>query len=41
MHHNNLKQAAALMAIAGLIHPEEACEKVITIDGAKGFSTFY
>ena len=38
---NNLKQAAALMAIAGLMSPEEACEKYISVGGPKGFSTFY
>ena len=38
---NNLKQAAALMAIAGLMEPEEACEKFISVGGPKGFSTFY
>ena len=38
---NNLKQAAALMAIAGLMDPEEACEKFISVGGPKGFSTFY
>jgi len=39
--HNNLKQAAALMAIAGLMEPEKACDEVIAVDGAKRFSTFY
>jgi len=38
---NNLKQAAALMAIAGLMEPEQACEEVISVGGPKGFSTFY
>lgn len=38
---NGLKQAAALMAIAGLQSPEEACSKVIAAGGAQGFSTFY
>ena len=38
---NNLKQAAALMAIAGLMEPEQACSDVISVGGPKGFSTFY
>lgn len=39
--HNDLKQAAALMAVAGIMEPEKACEDVIAVDGAKRFSTFY
>lgn len=39
--HNNLKQAAALMAVAGIMDPVEACEEVIAVDGASRFSTFY
>ncbi len=39
--HNNLKQAAALMAIAGIMTPKQACDEVISVGGAKGFSTFY
>jgi len=39
--HNNLKQAAALMAIAGLMEPVKACNDVVSVGGAKGFSTFY
>ncbi len=39
--HNNLKQAAALMAIAGILDPKKACDEVISIGGAKDFSTFY
>ena len=39
--HNNLKQAAALMAIAGLMDPVKACNEVVSVGGAKGFSTFY
>lgn len=39
--HNNLKQAASLMAIAGLLEPEQACDEVIAVGGGKGFSTFY
>lgn len=38
---NNLKQAAALMAIAGTMSPEEACKNCISVGGAQGFSTFY
>ena len=38
---NNLKQAAALMAIAGLMDPEQACKDFISVGGPKGFSTFY
>ena len=38
---NNLKQAAALMAIAGLMDPEKACNDYLLVGGAKGFSTFY
>ncbi|WP_340113354.1 alpha-L-rhamnosidase C-terminal domain-containing protein [Maribellus mangrovi] len=39
--HNDLKQAAALMAVAGILDPAKACEDVIAVDGAKRFSTFY
>ncbi|NDV64790.1 alpha-L-rhamnosidase C-terminal domain-containing protein [Bacteroides sp. 224] len=38
---HNLKQAASLMAIAGIINPKKACEEVVSVGGAKGFSTFY
>ncbi|MGP1477345.1 MAG: alpha-L-rhamnosidase-related protein [Phocaeicola sp.] len=38
---NGLKQAAALMAIAGTMSPKEACDKYISVDGPKNFSTFY
>ncbi len=38
---NNLKQAASLMAIAGLMSPEAACKNYVSVGGAKGFSTFY
>ncbi|WP_167617609.1 alpha-L-rhamnosidase C-terminal domain-containing protein [Maribellus sediminis] len=41
MGHNDLKQAAALMAVAGILDPATACEDVIAVDGAKRFSTFY
>ena len=36
-----MKQAAALMSIAGLMKPEQACNEVISVGGAKDFSTFY
>jgi len=39
--HNGLKQAAALMAMAGLMSPEQACKEVIAVGGARRFSTFY
>ncbi len=39
--HNELKQAAALMSVAGILEPEKACKEVIAVDGAKRFSTFY
>ena len=39
--HNNLKQAASLMAIAGLMDPQQACDEVVSVGGGKGFSTFY
>jgi len=39
--HNDLKQAAALMAKAGIMEPEKASNDVVAVDGAKRFSTFY
>lgn len=39
--HNNLKQAASLMALGGLIPAKQACDEVVSVDGAKNFSTFY
>ncbi len=38
---NGSKQAAALMALAGMIPAEEANREVISVGGAKNFSTFY
>ncbi len=38
---NNSKQAAALMALAGLGDPAELNKNVIAVDGAKRLSTFY
>ena len=38
---NYLKQAAALMAIAGLMEPEKAAQDFLLPGGPKGFSTFY
>ncbi|MDR3140913.1 MAG: alpha-L-rhamnosidase [Tannerellaceae bacterium] len=35
------KQAAALMALAGMMEPDEADEKFLSVNGASGFSTFY
>lgn len=35
--HNNLKQAASLMAIAGLMDPQQACDEVVSVGGGKGF----
>lgn len=39
--HNDLKQAASLMAIAGLMDAKQACNEVVAVGGGKGFSTFY
>jgi hypothetical protein len=39
--HNKLKQAAALMSIAGILPAEKANNEVIRPGGPKGFSTFY
>ena len=39
--HNNLKQAAALLSLAGLMNPRQACDEVVAEGGAEGFSTFY
>ncbi|MDR2385406.1 MAG: alpha-L-rhamnosidase [Tannerella sp.] len=39
--HNQLKQAAALMALSGLLSAEKADTDVISAGGPKGFSTFY
>ncbi|HOY52289.1 MAG TPA: alpha-L-rhamnosidase C-terminal domain-containing protein, partial [Prolixibacteraceae bacterium] len=41
MGHNGLKQAAALMALAGVMDPGEACREVVAVDGPRRFSTFY
>ena len=41
MDHNNLKQAAALMAVAGILDPAKACNDVVAVDGSARFSTFY
>lgn len=35
------KQAAALMALAGILDAEKANAEVLTVEGARGFSTFY
>lgn len=39
--HSNCKQAAALLAMAGMIPAEKANREVITTGGVKDFSTFY
>ena len=38
---NHSKQAAALMALSGLMDPVTADKEVISVGGAKNFSTFY
>ncbi|MDR0902967.1 MAG: hypothetical protein LBM92_09400 [Opitutaceae bacterium] len=40
-HHNMLKQAAALQALAGMMPAQQADAEVISVGGAKNFSTFY
>ena len=35
------KQGAALMSLAGIMDPAEADRNIISVEGAKGFSTFY
>jgi len=39
--HNNSKQGAALMALAGLMDAQKANEEVLSVGGSKNFSTFY
>ncbi|MFN0293651.1 alpha-L-rhamnosidase-related protein [Pedobacter helvus] len=39
--HNNSKQAAALMALSGLMSAESADKEVLSVGGTKNFSTFY
>ena len=39
--HNRSKQGAALMALAGLMKAEKADKEVLSVGGAKNFSTFY
>lgn len=41
MPHHNLKQAAALMALAGTMDVQNACKENLLVGGPKGFSTFY
>ena len=38
---NHLKQAAALMVMAGLMDAQKACSDYVAVGGPKGFSTFY
>jgi hypothetical protein len=40
-HHNRLKQAASLLALAGMMPAKQANDEVIAAGGAKDFSTFY
>jgi hypothetical protein len=40
-HHNRLKQAASLLALAGMMPARQACDEVIAVGGARDFSTFY
>ena len=39
--HNQSKQGASLMALAGLMKAEKADKEVLSVGGAKNFSTFY
>jgi hypothetical protein len=39
--HNQLKQAAALLALAEMLPAQQADAEVISVGGAKNFSTFY
>ncbi len=39
--HNNSKQAAALLAITGMLDPQTAYTDVLSVGGPKNFSTFY
>lgn len=39
--HNDSKQGAALMALAGLMDAKQADREVLSVGGAKNFSTFY
>lgn len=39
--HLQNKQAAAMLVLAGLTHPDEVCRPVLARGGATGFSTFY
>ena len=39
--HHDLKQAASLMALAGVMDAKQACDEVVAVGGGKGFSTFY
>jgi hypothetical protein len=39
--HNNSKQGASLMALAGLMDAQEANREVISVGGSRNFSTFY
>ncbi|MDR0559346.1 MAG: alpha-L-rhamnosidase [Prevotellaceae bacterium] len=39
--HNQLKQAAALLALANMMSAKQADDEVISVGGARNFSTFY
>ncbi|MGJ7033847.1 hypothetical protein [Niabella hirudinis] len=39
--HNNSKQAAALLSLVGMMDPGKAYSDVLSVGGAKNFSTFY
>jgi len=39
--HNQLKQAAALQALAGMMPAKQANDEIINVDGPKNYSTFY
>ena len=39
--HNQSKQGAALMALAGLINAEKVDKEVLSVGGSRNFSTFY
>ena len=39
--HNQLKQAASLMSLAGMMPAGQANSEVVNVGGARGFSTFY
>lgn len=40
-HEPGTKQGAALLVLAGLMDPEKADKEILSVSGARGFSTFY